>query len=83
MENTDDLFQKIDRENKNPTIETDFQSNRDSFAVTQLHISAIAERFDGKLERILYELEKMTKLVKYRSKKYPSNRLACIEALIE
>jgi hypothetical protein len=49
----------------------------------QSQILAITEGFDGKLERILSELEKTTKLVKQPSKKHLSDQLAFIEALIE
>jgi hypothetical protein len=45
-EDTYDLLQEFDSENRRTTIETDFQSNRGSFAVVQCHISAIAEGFD-------------------------------------
>jgi hypothetical protein len=55
---------RIRGRNRSTTIETDFQSTRDLVAVMQCQISAIAEEFDGKLERILSELEKMTQLVK-------------------
>jgi hypothetical protein len=63
------------------TIETDFQSNHDSSAVTQRHISVIAEGFGRKLERILSELEKVTESVKHQSKKHPSDQRVFIEVL--
>jgi hypothetical protein len=43
----------------------------------------MAERFDGKFERISPELKKMTQLMKQPSKKYPSDQRVCILAVIE
>jgi hypothetical protein len=68
---------------RSTTLETDFQSNRDSFAAMERRISAIAESFDGKLERILSDLEKMTQLVKQPDKKYISDQRAFTEGLFE
>jgi hypothetical protein len=63
-ENIHGLLQEFDMANGSTTIKTDFQSNHDSLAVIQCHISEVAEGFDGKHERILSESEKMTQLVK-------------------
>jgi hypothetical protein len=49
----------------------------------QSHTSGIAERPDGKLERILLELEKMAQLVKQPSKKPAPDYRLFIEALIK
>jgi hypothetical protein len=49
----------------------------------QRHISVMEEGFGEKLERIMSELGKMTKLAKHPSKKYPSDQRAFIEVLIE
>jgi hypothetical protein len=43
----------------------------------------IEEKFDAKLETMLSELDKMTKLVKQLNQKRPSNQRVFIEALIE
>jgi hypothetical protein len=82
-ENLCDLSQEFDRENSCTTIETDFQSDGASFAVMQRDISAIAEGFKGKLERILSEPERMTQFVKQSSTKHSSDQRACIKALTE
>jgi hypothetical protein len=68
--NIHDLLHELDRKHSITIIETNFQSNRDSFAVMQCRISAIADGFDGKLERIPSELGKMIELVKRPSRKH-------------
>jgi hypothetical protein len=51
-------------------------------ADVQRPLSMIEEKFDEKLETILWELEKMTQLVEQPSQKRQSNRRAFIESLI-
>jgi hypothetical protein len=68
VENIHPSLHKFDKENKSIIIETDFQSDRGSSAIMERHISVVVERFEGKLERILSELKKMTQLVKQPSK---------------
>jgi hypothetical protein len=82
-ENIHHLFQEFGGEHRSTTIEADLQFNCDSFAVKQGHRLAIADGFDGKLERILLELEKMTQSVKQLSKQHLSDQRAFLEALIE
>jgi hypothetical protein len=49
----------------------------------QRHISVIEEEFAEKLERIMFELEKMTLTIKQPSRERPSGQRAFIEALVE
>jgi hypothetical protein len=69
-ENIYDLLEQFDKETNNPIFETDFRSNRDLFIFMQHYISAIAEGFDWKFEKVLSEPEKITQLVKQSSKKH-------------
>jgi hypothetical protein len=82
-ENIHVFLQKFDRKNRSTTIETDFQSHCAWFAVMHCLISAIAEGFDGMLEIILSELEKIAQLVKRPSKKHSSDQRVFIETLIK
>jgi hypothetical protein len=70
-ENRHDLLQEFDR--KTEAQQSKPISSRDSSSVMQSHTSGIAERPEGKLERILLELEKMAQLVKHPSKKPASD----------
>jgi hypothetical protein len=58
-ENVYDLLQELNRDFRNPTIEADLQSIRNSLGIMQRRISVIEEEFGEKLERIMSELEKM------------------------
>jgi hypothetical protein len=81
--NVSELLKELDRSPRGTTIKAEFQSIRDGFADVQRRLSIIEEKFDEKLETILLELEKMTKLVKQPSQKCPSNQQALIEVPIE
>jgi hypothetical protein len=72
--NVHELLKELDRSLRGTTIKAEFQSVRDSFADVQRRLSMIEEKFDEKLETILLQLEKMTKLVKPPSQKCPSNQ---------
>jgi hypothetical protein len=69
-ENVHDLLQEFDRDFISTTIEADLQSIRDSLGVRQHHISVTEAEFGQKLEKIMSELEEMTRLVKQPSKKH-------------
>jgi hypothetical protein len=73
----------LDRTNRSTTIEPDFQSNRNLFAVIRRHRSPITEGLDGKPEKILSEVEKMTQLLKPPNKKCPSDQRVFIEMPVE
>jgi hypothetical protein len=70
-ENKRDLLQEFDR--KTEAQQSKPISRRGSFSIMQSHTSGIAERPEGKLERILLEFEKMAQLVKQPSKKPASD----------
>jgi hypothetical protein len=78
-----DLLQELNKDFRSTTIDADLQSIRNSLGVMQRRISVMEEEFREKLERIMFELEKMTLTVKQPSKKHPSDQRAFIEALIE
>jgi hypothetical protein len=61
-------LQELDRNPRGTTIEAEFRSIHDGFADMQRCISMIEEKCDDTLETILWELEKMTELVKQPSR---------------
>jgi hypothetical protein len=69
-----ELLREVDRSLGGTTIEAKFHSIRDGIPDVQRRLSIIKEKFDGKLEASLSELEKMTELAKQLSQKGPSNQ---------
>jgi hypothetical protein len=80
-QNVHELLKKLDRSPRGTTIKAEIQSIRDGCADVQRRLSMTEEKFDGKFETILSELEKMTKLVKQPSQKCPPNQRALVEGL--
>jgi hypothetical protein len=77
------LLQELDRIPRGTMIEAEFQSIRGGLADVQHRLSMIEEKCNDKLEIILPELERMTKVVKQPSQRRLSNQRACIESLTE
>jgi hypothetical protein len=82
-ENTRDLLQEVNKDIRGSTFKEDLRSLRDSFAMMQCDLSVITEPSNGKLERVLSELEKMAELVRRPSKKHKSDQQASIDVSTE
>jgi hypothetical protein len=73
-ENVHGLLQEVDSSLRGTIIDAECWFIRDGFATVQRRPSMAGENFEGKLETILSELEKMTELMKQPSQKHRSNQ---------